>query len=262
MKTIQEQLKKIKKEQRMGLMTHVVAGYPSLRGTAHLIASMEKAGVDFIEIQIPFSDPAADGPVIMKANDVALRAGTTVDDCFQLMRDVSKKTSIPLLFMSYYNILFRRGVDTFCREAHEAGVAGLIVPDMPVDEESHEHLIRAAKKYDLNFIPVLSPTSTDERLALHAQFTEGFVYCTARAGTTGVRKNVELQLDQYLKKVRRYVTTPLAVGFGISKPEHLRTLKGHADIAVIGSAVIAHIQSKGVKSIGTYIRKFVLEAAR
>ncbi|MCR4285843.1 MAG: tryptophan synthase subunit alpha, partial [Candidatus Kaiserbacteria bacterium] len=210
MKTIQEQLKKIKTEQRMGLMTHVVAGYPSLEATAHLIASMEEAGVDFIEIQIPFSDPAADGPVIMEANDVALRAGTTVDDCFQLMREVSKKTSIPLLFMSYYNILFRRGVDTFCREAQEAGVAGLIVPDMPVDEESHEHLIRATKKYNLSFIPVLSPTSTDDRLALHAQFTEWFVYCTARAGTTGVREHVELQLDQYLKKVRHYITTPLA----------------------------------------------------
>ncbi len=262
MRTIAAQLALIQKEKRMGLMTHVVAGYPSLHATADLIKSMEKAGVDFIEIQIPFSDPAADGPVIMEANDISLRAGTTVDDCFQLVRTISKKTSIPLLFMSYYNILFHRGVDAFCREAQEAGITGLIVPDMPIDEESYEHLIRAANTYKLHFIPVVSPTSTDDRLALYTRFKEGFVYCTARAGTTGVREDVELKLAQYLKKVRHHIPIPLAVGFGISKPEHLGMLKGHANIAVIGSAVIAQVRSKGTKSIEAYVRKFVQEASR
>lgn len=257
--TIPEQLARIKKEKRMGLMTHVVAGYPSLMVTGELIVRMEEAGVDFIEIQIPFSDPAADGPVIMRANDASLQAGTTVDDCFKLARSVSKKTSIPLLFMTYYNIVFRRGVDKFCREAWDAGIKGLIVPDLPVDEESYEHLIQATHTYGLNFIPVLSPTSTDDRLALYTEYTGGFAYCTARAGTTGEGEHAEQQLARYLKRVHRHIKVPLAVGFGISKPEHLLMLKGHADIAVIGSAAITLIESKGVKSIGPYIRQFVAE---
>lgn len=253
MRSITEQLTLIRQTKKIGLMTHVVAGYPSLQETEKLVLEMEKAGVDFIEIQIPFSDPIADGPTIMRANDRALANKVTTIDTLQLMQRLVKKVQIPLLFMGYYNSLLHYGTKIFCRDAQKAGAQGLIIPDMPIDEEEHEHFIAHCSKYDLAPIRVLSPTSTDERIAANIEVAQGFIYCTAVSGTTGIRNTLDTQTYQFLKKMKQVTDLPLAVGFGISKPEHIQALIGLADIAVVGSAVIQEIETNGVRGVQGYI---------
>src|SRR5258708_193254 len=139
MNLIDQKLQEIKRNKKIGLMTHVVVGYPSLEETVSIVKTMADAGVDFIELQIPFSDPLADGPTIMQACEKALENGTRVKDAFAVMRQLSREVGIRLLFMTYYNIVFRYGVEKFCKDAKDAGAAGLIVPDMPIDEEAEEH---------------------------------------------------------------------------------------------------------------------------
>ena len=257
MNLIDKQVEKIKKEKRMGLMTHVVVGYPSIDATEKLVKLMEKSGVDFIELQIPFSDPLADGPTIMKASEKALENGTKVKDAFDLARKLSKHIKIPLLFMAYFNTLFKYGVEKFCKDAKECGVAGLIVPDMPLEEESEEHFIKYANKYGLYHIRVISPASTDERLKKNSKVASGFVYATARQGITGARNSLDPNLISFLKRVRENFKVPVAVGFGISKKEHIDALKGYADIAILGSILIDVINNGGqtaMKDVEYFLR--------
>lgn len=222
----------------MKLMTHVVVGYPSLRETEDLVLLMDKVGVDYIELQIPFSDPLADGPTIMKACEASLGNGTKVAEAFLLARKLSGKIKTPLLFMAYFNIVFSYGVEKFCQDSKEAGIKGLIVPDFPLEEERTEHFNGILKKYDLLNIKVLSPASTEARIKLNAKVGTGFVYCTARQGITGAEKGFDSNVIKYLKTVRKYFKIPIALGFGISKREHVRQIEGLADMAVVGSAIL------------------------
>lgn len=238
MNLIDKKLSEIKINKKIGLMTHVVVGYPSLEETIDIVKVMAESDVDFVELQIPFSDPLADGPTIMKACEESLKNGTKVKDAFRIMKELSSQVSIPLLFMSYYNTVYQYGIEKFCKDAKEAGASGLIVPDMPVDEEEEEHFYRFAKQYDLHTIQVLSPASTKERLEKNAKIANGFVYCTARQGITGAKKELDPTLVAYLNQVKNFISTPLAVGFGISKREHIKALQDVANIAVIGSAII------------------------
>lgn len=238
MNKIDKQFEKIKKENRIGLMTHVVVGYPDLETTERVVKTMAENGADFVELQIPFSDPLADGPTIMKASEESLRNGTRVKDAFELMGRLSGKVEIPLLFMSYFNIVFKYGVERFCRDAKAAGASGLIVPDIPLEEEGEERFIENAEKNGLYSIRVISPASTEERLKKNAAAAKGFVYCMARQGITGAKKELDRDLTGYLKRVRNVFEVPLAVGFGISKKEHVEALRGYADVAIVGSAVI------------------------
>jgi tryptophan synthase alpha chain len=220
------------------LMTHVIVGYPSLQETEDLILLMDKVGVDYIELQIPFSDPLADGPTIMKACEASLQNGTKVSDAFALARKLSAKVKTPLLFMAYFNIVFSYGIEKFCKDSKEAGIAGLIVPDFPLDEESTEHFNDCLKKYGLLNIKVLSPASTEGRIKLNSKVGTGFVYCTARQGITGTQKGFDSSVIKYLKTVRKHFNIPIALGFGISKKEHIKQMEGFADIAVVGSAIL------------------------
>jgi tryptophan synthase alpha chain len=255
MKTIIEQLALIKQRKKIGLMTHVVIGYPTLEDTFAVVQQMVSAGVDFIELQIPFSDPLADGPTIMKANDEALIGGVTLDNSFTFLSRVAHTFDIPFLLMGYYNTVFSHGVEEFCREAKKAGCQGVIIPDIPIDEEASEQFIANCQKYQLHHIRLLSPTSTNDRIQLNAKVENGFVYCTTRSGTTGVGGEIDSSLKEFLERVRKYITVPLAVGFGISRPEHVAALTNHAEVAVIGSAVIEQIQQNGVKSVYQFIQK-------
>lgn len=240
------------------LMTHVVAGYPDMETCEQLLIEMDRSGVSFIEIQIPFSDPIADGTTIMEANQYALDQGVTPEDCFDLMERVHKKVSTPLLFMSYFNILHHYGVDAFCKRAKQAGAYGLIVPDIPIDEEPYEHYLGSCQKNDLHPIQVISPITPDRRLKKIAQIASGFVYCVARKGTTGAQSGVDQNLGNYLKRVRKYIKLPLAVGFGISSREHVDQVLKHADIAVIGSQVIRMINDrKSPSQIAKWLQKVV-----
>lgn len=253
MNKIDQKLKEIQEKKKIGLMTHVVVGYPSLQVTVELIQLMENCGVDMVEIQIPFSDPLADGPTIMKACEQSLQKGTKVKDAFEVAKKLQEYVKIPLLFMCYYNTVFRypsvslktSGVESFCRDAANVGISGLIVPDMPLDEEKEERFYFFANQYGLYTIQVVSPVSTEERLRKISKIANGFVYCTARQGITGARKELNTHLKRYLKIVKKYVKVPLAVGFGISQKEHVEALIGKADIAVIGSRLLDIIAKSG-----------------
>ena len=231
------------------LMTHAVLGYPTLRESIELVKAMAGAGAALIELQIPFSDPMADGPTIMSANETALSAGTKVKDCFRAAEILSASIDVPLLFMSYYNILYRHpgGVKAFCRHAAESGIEGLIVPDIP-PEESVDGYWTETVKNSLCPIPVVAPVSGPERLRAVKKVTHGgFVYCVSTTGTTGARSALPSDLPQYLKTVRKVFGLPLGVGFGISSPEQVRQLKGHAEIAIVGSAMVDKIRKSSAK---------------
>lgn len=234
-------------------MTHIIAGYPTMEKCEELVRIMDQSGVGFVEIQIPFSDPVADGPTIMAANQASLERGTKVEDCFMLMQRLRAQVKVPLLFMTYYNIIFKYGVRDFCQRAAECGCYGLIVPDMPIDEESQEGFFAACKEFGLKAIQVVSPLTSEQRLKKIADYAEGFVYCVARYGTTGAREDFEVDLDEYLKRVRKYIDLPLAVGFGISKKEHCEMVWAQAEIAVLGSAVVKLVDERGVEAVGGFI---------
>lgn len=254
MNKILTQLEKIKKSGKMGLMTHVIIGFPNLPETKKLINALADGGSDFIELQIPFSDPIADGPVIMKASDISLKNGTTVKDAMEMMKEMSRQISVPLLFMSYFNTVFNYGVEKFCKDASEAGAAGLIIPDVPPEEEQYEHLIETAKKFNLILIRVISPASSIERLEKNAQSAEGFIYCVSRFGVTGTSGGLDVRLSEYMKRVETVFKLPRAVGFGISQPEQVRALENNAEIAVVGSAIVEKVLAK---ESHTSITKFV-----
>ncbi|SRR6266568_3498942 len=257
MNKIEQQVVKIKKNKKIGLMTHVIVGYPSLDETISFVKAMAECGVDFVELQIPFSDPLADGPTIMRACEESLENGTTVKDAFVIMKKLSTQVSIPLLFMAYYNTVFKYGVEKFCGDAKEAGASGLIVPDMPIDEEQYEHFYSIAKKFNLQTIINISPVSTETRLKKNVAHANGFLYCAARQGTTGAQKELDPQLGAYLKKVKEIFSIPVAVGFGISQREHIAALQGIADIAIVGSALIDVINNTNKASRIHAIKQFI-----
>ncbi len=257
MQKLKDKLGKIKSEKRLGLMTHVVVGYPSLEKTVSLVKLMEKEGVDIVELQIPFSDPLADGPTIMKACEQALANGVKVKDAFAVMQQLSSEVNIPLLFMAYYNTVFKYGTEKFCQDSQKAGAQGLIVPDVPIEEEHAEHFISLCQKYNLANIRVVSPASTDERLRKNAEVGTGFVYATARQGITGAKESLESSIADFLKNVRQRFTIPVAVGFGISKREHLEGLKPYADIAIIGSAILDIINKSKKENMEKDVTSFI-----
>ena len=262
MNKIDKKILELKDQGRMGLMTHLVVGFPSIEKTISYARIMEDSGADFIELQIPFSDPIADGPTIMNACDLALSDGTKVSNAIETMKILSNELSIPLLFMAYYNNIFKYGLERFCKDSRTAGASGLIVPDIPIEEEPNEHFIKTAEKNNLYPIRVLSPASTLERIRKNSRVAKGFIYCTARQGITGVRNEMDPKTVSYLNSVRREINVPIAVGFGISSREHILSLSKHADIAVVGSAIINVINkdySKAEAKIAEFVRSLLLD---
>jgi len=257
MNKIDQQLTELGSAKRKGLMTHTVIGYPDLETTVGLVQDMAAAGADFVELQIPFSDPIADGPTIQHACEAALARGTRVRDAFRVARKLSKTVDIPLLFMTYYNIVQKYGVELFCADSARAGIAGLIVPDLPLEAAAHEGFLAACRQHGLYNILVLAPTSTDQRLQKNAAAAQGFVYCMSRQGLTGAQQGFEPELQKYLGRVRAHIDVPLALGFGISNPERLRDVLPFADIAVVGSAIIDIIAASKPGEIRANVKRFI-----
>jgi tryptophan synthase alpha subunit len=249
----------LRQKNKLGLMTHVVVGYPRLEETIRLVKAMVEAGANIIELQMPFSDPVADGPTIMTACKESLDRGTKIRDCLRIMSQLSNEVKVPLLFMGYYNLIFNYGVEKFCQDASKAGAQGLIIPDIPPDEESGEHYYEFCYKYHLAPVVVISPASTEKRLEMLTRYARGFVYTVSRYGITGARTELAPELVDYLKWVKQFIQLPLAVGFGISKKEHVLALAPYAEIAVMGSALINRYNElpEGEKIEG--IKKFVQE---
>jgi tryptophan synthase alpha chain len=234
------------------LMTHIVLGYPSFDDNFRVIESMVEAGVDLMELQIPFSEPTADGPVIVRANQAALDGGATLKDCFHLVEKVTQTFNIPFLIMSYYNILFKYGVRRFVDKMSQGGLRGSIIPDLP-PEEGREYL-NAMQKHDLAPILIFSPTTALDRMRYIASFGKGLIYCVARKGVTGSNTRFSQGLATYLVKCREGTPLPLALGFGIKEKADIDFLKGKADIAVIGSQAIRIMEQKGLDAVGNFIR--------
>ena len=248
---LEQQLRDKLKKKEILLMTHIVLGYPSLDVNREVIKQMVENGVDCIEMQIPFSEPMADGPVILKANQDALAAGTKVADCFTFAAEIVQQHDIPFLFMTYYNIIFKYGEEAFFKRASEFGLKGFIVPDLP--PEMGESFLALADKYQIAPILIYAPTSTEERMQELSKYGNGFIYCVARRGVTGKKSEFDQNFNSYLARCRAATTLPLAVGFGIQSKEDIEALKGKADMAVIGSRTIKLVEAEGAEAVGPFI---------
>jgi len=233
------------------LMTHIVMGYPSFEDSYDIVCGMVAAGVDLMELQIPFSEPMADGPVILRANQKALENGSSVQKCLEFAKVVSKEFSIPFLFMSYANILYKYGMEKFSHRMAQIKVKGAIVPDLP-PEEGQDYIL-AMKKNNLDPIYIFSPETSNDRLSYLSSHASGFVYCLARRGVTGGKTAFSSDLAVYLSRCKNATHLPLAVGFGVKDKADVNYLKGKAEIAVIGSQTIRIIEEKGASAAGEFI---------
>lgn len=249
---LEEYIRKRTDEKGILMMAHVVVGYPSLQESFELVEAIVSAGVDLMELQIPFSEPIADGPVILKANQSALAAGVKVDDSLAFATKVSQAFDIPFLFMTYYNIVFKRGEERFFAEAKEAGIRGAIVPDIPPEEG--EAYMSAASAHGIAPILILSPMTTPNRLTYLAGFGRGFFYCVARKGITGAKTTFSSELDEFLGRCRRVTQLPLALGFGVAEKEDVDFLRGKVEIAVVGSQALRVLNAGGVKAVSDFFR--------
>lgn len=248
---LEAEIRRWRKERDVLLMTHIVLGYPSLDESCYIAEAMVEAGVDLMELQIPFSEPIADGPVILHANQTALRAGATVDRCLETAATLARTLPIPLVFMSYFNVIFKRGITRFVAETAEAGLRGAIIPDLP-PEEGDELWNQMARSH-LDPIFIYSPRTTDERMAAIAERARGFIYCVARKGVTGAPTEFT-SLDQYLRRCRRATRLPLALGFGVKSRTDVEQLREKIDIAVVGSETIRVVETAGVKAVAPFVR--------
>ena len=239
------------RERGVLLMTHIVLGYPSFADNREVIRQMVANGVELIEMQIPFSEPMADGPVIILANQDSLARGTKVRECLEFAAEMVATHPIPFLFMTYYNILFKYGEEEFLREAARIGIQGLIIPDLPPEEG--ESYLKRSKELGLAPILIFAPTSTDERMRELASFADGFIYCVARRGVTGSETSFDDEFYRYIDRCRQQAGLPLAVGFGIRNREDVAAIRGRAEIAVIGSETIRLVDREGPQAVGQFI---------
>jgi len=214
-----------------------VAGDPDKETCIRAAMALIEGGTDILELGVPFSDPVADGPTIQKADERALAAGTKVDTVFEIVRDLRKKTGIPIVFLAYYNMIYHRGIERFYREAHDAGVDGILIADMPVEES--DDVYETALRYGIAPIFLVTQTTSDKRIKTIAARAHGYLYLVAVMGVTGVRDTVSSGAIDLLQRVRKHTAIPLALGFGISTPDHAKICaKAGADGVIVGSAIV------------------------
>lgn len=226
--------------QEAKLIPFVTVGDPSLEATVEVVVAMAEAGADLVELGIPYSDPVADGPTIQASSQRALDRGTRLADVFGVVRKIRTKSEVPLVLFTYCNPVYRYGLERFMREAAEAGADGVLMPDLPPEEAAE--LRAEANRHGLAVIFLVAPTTSDERIALIGEATSGFLYLVAALGVTGARSELAGNLEPYLRRVRAQTSVPLAVGFGVSTPEHAGQIAGMgADAVVVGSALVDRI---------------------
>jgi tryptophan synthase alpha chain len=224
----------------MGLVAYLTAGDPSLAATEQFVLALAEAGADVIELGVPFSDPVADGPVIQRASERALRGGTTLAGVLALVKSLRAKTEVPLVLFSYFNPVLQMGLEKFGDAAKAAGADGVLITDLTPEEAGDYRAAMNSRGLDTIFLA--APTSTDERLALIAKSTSGFLYVISRTGVTGAKDQLADELPVLARRVRRFTELPIAIGFGISLPGHVSLLGGLADAAVVGSALVEEIE--------------------
>lgn len=225
----------------------ITCGDPDLVVTAKLVRAMEKSGADMIELGIPFSDPTAEGPVIQEANIRSLAGGVTTDKIFDMVRELRKDVKIPMVFMTYANVVFSYGIEQFAKTAAEVGMDGIILPDVPFEEK--EEFAPICRKYGLDLISLIAPTSND-RIKRIASEAEGFVYCVSSLGVTGMRDNITTDISAMVDLVRKTNSDiPCAIGFGISNPEQAAKMAQYGDGVIVGSAIVKIIGEYGQDAV-------------
>ncbi len=224
----------------------ITCGDPDLETTAKLVRAAAENGADLIELGIPFSDPTAEGPVIQEANERALRAGTTTDKVFQLVRELRRDVTVPMVFMTYANVVFSYGTDRFLDKCVEVGIQGLILPDIPFEEK--DEFDPACKAHGLELVSIIAPTSED-RIGRIAREAEGFVYCVSSLGVTGVRSEITTDIAAMVRLVKQEKDIPCAVGFGISTPEQAQKMAAQADGVIVGSAIMKLVAKHGREAV-------------
>ncbi len=231
----------------------ITCGDPSLEVTEQLVYAMEEAGADLIELGIPFSDPTAEGPVIQAANIRALSGGVTTDKVFAMVEKIRKISSIPMVFMTYANVVFSYGTERFVKKAAEVGMDGLILPDVPFEEK--EEFDGICKEYGLDLISLIAPTS-HERISMIAKEAQGFVYCVSSLGVTGMRSQITTDIGAMVDLVKKAKDIPCAVGFGISNPEQAKKMAGQSDGVIVGSAIVKLCGQYGAECV-PYVKEYV-----
>ncbi len=241
-------------ENKKAFIPFITCGDPDLETTAKIVRAAAANGADLIELGIPFSDPTAEGPVIQGANIRALSGGVTTDKIFDLVRDLRKDVEIPMVFMTYANVVFSYGAEVFIKTCNEIGINGIILPDLPFEEK--EEFSDLCKKYDVALISLIAPTSNN-RIAMIAKEAEGFLYIVSSLGVTGTRSEINTDLASIVKVVRENTDIPCAIGFGISTPEQAHKMAAVSDGAIVGSAIIKLIEKYGrdaAEPVGAYIK--------
>ncbi len=248
-------------ERRRAFIAYITAGDPTPAHTASLVAALERGGADLIELGVPFSDPIADGPVIQRASDRALRAGMTLPLLLETVREIRRSSEIPLLLFSYMNPLLRYGFGKLAADASLAGIDGVLMTDLPVEEAQYS--VHALRAQGLDTVFLAAPTSNDARLRLIAEHSSGFVYLVSRTGVTGERTSLSEAARPLTERLRKLTDRPLALGFGITTPEHVMEASCLADAVVVGSAIVACIErSSGFGEAARSVEKFVSDLTR
>jgi tryptophan synthase alpha chain len=239
---IGETFARLKSEGKTALMPYHTAGYPTLEASKQIIKALVEAGADMVEIGVAFSDPIADGASVQATSQVAIDNGTRLPHCIQLVRDLrAEGVTVPFLLMGYYNPILKYGIEKYVADCAEAGVDGFIVPDLPSEES--DRLLQECTRHGRDLIFMVAPTSTDQRLSIAAERGSGFLYCVSVKGVTGARETMSETLGDYIEHIRSHTDLPLAIGFGISKPEHVKQVGEIADGAIVGAALINAINA-------------------
>lgn len=252
---IERTFQKLKAESRTGFVVFLTVGYPDIESTPALVTALVEGGADIVELGVPFSDPLAEGPTIQHSSFRALENGVTVATCLDAVRRLrAQGMEAPLILMGYYNPLLAYGLERIAADASGAGVDGFIVVDLPPEESPAARTAFMAN--GLRLIYLLAPTSTDERIKQVVALASGFIYCVSLTGVTGARDELPADLESFIGRVRRHTDLPLAVGFGISKPNHFQAVGRIADAAVIGSAIIEQIDRAGPPDTAARLRDY------
>ena len=246
----------LRQQGKRGFIPYITAGDPNLATTEQLLVTLAQAGATLIELGVPFSDPMADGPVIQRASERALKHGFGLEEVLETAARARKQIDTPIILFSYYNPLLQFGLQRLARAARDSGVDGVLVTDLTPEESGEFHHELRAQELDMIFL--IAPTSTDERLRLVAEHASGFVYAVSRAGVTGVRSSVSEQAEKLVNRMRKFSSLPIAVGFGISNAQQVADVHRYADAVVVGSAIVAEMERlKGAPDLVERIAQFV-----
>lgn len=231
----------------------VTSGDPDLETTEEIVYAMDRAGCSLVELGIPFSDPTAEGPVIQAANLRALSNGVTTDKIFAMVKKIRQKSDIPMVFMTYANVVYSYGIEKFCQKMVETQMSGMILPDVPYEEKAEFDVV--CKKYAVDLISMIAPTS-HQRIQMIAKEASGFIYCVSSLGVTGVRSTITTDIGAMVDLVRQVSDAPVAVGFGISTPEQAKKMANQSDGAIVGSAIVKIVEKYG-KDAPKYVEEYV-----